>query len=151
MQSVPYVGMTLPEVVRETSSAQLFLFSAATWNPHRIHYDLAYAGTEGYDGVLVQSHLHACFLADAAMSPFGRGAVLRSLSWQNRAPAYAGDTLVVSGEVIAVESLDGALVATIALGERRDGGEVCVRGEATLVVPHNADPDVGEVDEEEGA
>lgn len=134
MSGEPYVGMRIPEQVRETTSAQLFLFSAATANPHRIHYDLPYAQSEGFGGVVVQSHLHACFLADAALRSFGPGGTLRSLSWQNRAPAFAGDTLVVRGEVTAVRQQDDTFVVTVSLEEHRDA-DLCVRGEATVAVP----------------
>ncbi len=129
----PHVGMRIPAQLRETTSAQLFLFSAATANPHRIHYDLPYARDEGFDGVVVQSHLHACFLADAALQAFGPGSALRSLSWQNRAPAYAGDALVITGEVTAVRPEGDSLLVTISLEEHRDA-ELCVRGEATMCV-----------------
>jgi len=40
-------GDLLPPMVRNASRAQLFLFSAATNNPHRIHYDRPYAESEG--------------------------------------------------------------------------------------------------------
>ena len=51
-------------LVFEPTTLQLFRFSAATWNPHLIHYDREYAQTEGYPDVLVQSHLHGCFLVE---------------------------------------------------------------------------------------
>ena len=127
----PYVGMRIPEQLRETTSAQLFLFSAATANPHRIHYDLPYAHEEGFAGVVVQSHLHACVLADAALQAFGPGAALRSLSWQNRAPAFAGDALVITGEVTAVRLEGASVLVAISLEEHR-GADLCVRGEATV-------------------
>ena len=46
-------GDTLP--VREfcTNNAQLFLYNAAIWNAHRIHYDHPYAtDVEGYPGLV---------------------------------------------------------------------------------------------------
>jgi hydroxyacyl-ACP dehydratase HTD2-like protein with hotdog domain len=52
---------------RTPSHLQLFLFSAATANPHRIHYDQSYARSEGYPDVIVQAHLHAAFLYEALM------------------------------------------------------------------------------------
>ena len=133
--ATPYVGMRIPDVVTEITTAQLFLFSAATWNPHRIHYDKPYAQSEQFEDVVVQSHLHACLLSQAALAPFGPGATIRSISWQNRAPAYPGDTLVVSGEVTEVGEADGRVLATIALLEHRSGNIVCVRAAATVAVP----------------
>ena len=76
----------LPQEIRPTE-VQLFRFSAATWNAHRIHYDTAYAASEGYPDVLVQSHLHACYLTNYVIDWAGAGAQLRRIQWQNRSIA----------------------------------------------------------------
>ncbi|MFD4972430.1 hypothetical protein [Streptomyces sp. NPDC058424] len=52
------VGDALPGFRITPTTAQLFCFSAVTWNPHRIHYDAPYArDVEGHDGVLVHGPL----------------------------------------------------------------------------------------------
>ncbi len=56
------VGFELPVVVKNASRAQLFLYSAATWNPHRIHYDRAQAAAEGHPDVLVHGPLQGAWL-----------------------------------------------------------------------------------------
>ena len=48
-------------------SARLFRFSAATFNAHRIHFDLAYATeVEKYPGLVVHGPLQAILLMEAA-------------------------------------------------------------------------------------
>ena len=37
------VGDELPTMHKRAEEAELFLYSAASFNPHRIHYDRAYA------------------------------------------------------------------------------------------------------------
>ena len=60
------VAETIGPLVRTPDRLQLFAFSAATWNTHRIHTDPGYAASEeGYPDVLVQSHLHAAFIMSA--------------------------------------------------------------------------------------
>ena len=134
----PEVGSPISPSEHAPTTVQLFLFSAATWNPHRIHYDHAYSAQEGYEGVLVQSHLHACFLAQAARSALGPDARIRSLSWQNRAPAYAGDLLTITGEVTSVAEVPAGLLICLQLDERNQNGVLCVRGEISMQVPHRA-------------
>jgi hydroxyacyl-ACP dehydratase HTD2-like protein with hotdog domain len=124
------VGEVLPELVRSPTRVQLFEFSAATWNAHRIHYDAAYARREGYPDVLVQSHLHACFLAQAVRQAWVGRVRLERLGWENRRPAVPGDELTVSGRVAAV---DGSRVE-LELAERNQRDELCVRGWATVVL-----------------
>ena len=53
--------------------AMLFRYSAITDNPHRIHYDGAYAtGTEGYPGLLVNGSIPAMFLLEMFRELAGR-------------------------------------------------------------------------------
>ena len=61
------VGDELPVMTKNASRAQLFLYSAASFNPHRIHYDREYAAVEGHADVLV----HA--LCDAIIGAMASG------------------------------------------------------------------------------
>lgn len=52
---------------------RLFRYSAATYNAHRIHYDLPYAReTEKYPGLVVHGPMQATLLIDAAIRHSGR-------------------------------------------------------------------------------
>lgn len=120
---------TIGPLVREPDRLQLFTFSAVTWNTHRIHTDPGYAAHEGYPDVLVQSHLHACFLMRAlrdAVGPEG-GRVVR-FGWQNRHFAVAGDRLTCEGRRTGA---DGPLV-DYELQETNGEGTVCVTATATV-------------------
>ncbi len=56
----------------DTSEARLFRYSAATFNAHRIHYDLPYASqVEKYPGLVVHGPLQATLLMQAAMAHTG--------------------------------------------------------------------------------
>lgn len=129
------VGMSITPYVVRPSTVQLFRFSAVTWNAHRIHYDSAYARTEGYPGVLVQSHLHGCYLTNAALRWAGRGAQLRSIRWRNRHIAVAGDQLTVTGTVTAVTNNGSRRVVELGLAEHNEHGTLCVTGRAVVALP----------------
>jgi len=130
------VGTALPALVKEPTPVQLFRFSAVTWNPHRIHFDQAYAQTEGYEQVLVQSHLHGAFLIQAVMDWAGPQARLLTFRWQNRYLSMPGDVLTVSG---AVTEMDDD-VATIELREENQDGRLCAPGWACVRLPRRGDP-----------
>jgi hydroxyacyl-ACP dehydratase HTD2-like protein with hotdog domain len=106
----------------------LFRFSAATWNAHRIHYDRAQAGADGLEGLPVQAHLHGAWLAQVARSIGGSSARLRTIAWSNRAAVYAGEQVQVAG---AVESIDGPLVG-LTLTETKADATTSVEGSATV-------------------
>ena len=50
---------------------RLFLYSAASFNPHRIHYDRSYAEYEGHEDIVVHGPLQA--LGSLNSSPIGQG------------------------------------------------------------------------------
>ncbi|MEN3284563.1 MAG: hypothetical protein V7607_5703 [Solirubrobacteraceae bacterium] len=144
IDSAARVGDAIPELVAEPNTVQLFQFSAATSNAHRIHYDAGYAREqEGYPDVLVQSHLHGCLLLCAVRRAAGPQARLERFGWQNRGIAVPGDRLTCSGQVSAVERDGGLLRAHYELEERNQRGELCARAWAT--VAHRATPE-GRVD-----
>src|SRR3981189_3190407 len=92
-------GDAIPLLEVEVGTAQLFFFSAATYNGHRIHYDRTWAiDVEGYPDVLVHGPLQAALLARAVTDWMGgRGRLVR-FAVQNRASAFPGDRLRFSGE-----------------------------------------------------
>lgn len=128
-------GMAItPYRVRPTT-VQLFRFSAITWNSHRIHYDAAYARTEGYPGVLVQSHLHGCILVHAVLKWAGAGAELRSFRWRNRRIAVASNVLAISGTVTAITVSGLRRIVEVDLEERNEADDICVTGRAVVAMP----------------
>ena len=90
-------GTALAPVAYETSTVQVFRYSAATWNTHRIHYDREYARAEGYPDVLVQSHLHGALLARYATGWAGEEGRLTELALRVRRYAVCPVEHVVAG------------------------------------------------------
>ena len=131
------VGSMLPTVTRRVSTVQIFRYSAATWNTHRIHYDQGYAAAEGYPGVLVQSHLHGAFLVQYCTDWMGPRGRLLALSLSVRRYAVAGQQLTVAGEVTGLEQQPGGgIVVSLRLTETRSpDGETCAAGSARILFP----------------
>ncbi|MGW7545884.1 MaoC family dehydratase [Streptomyces sp. NPDC054770] len=109
----------------------LLRFGAVTRNTHRIHYDTAFARSEGLDGPVVMAQLHGCLLHRAAAAHAGPAGRVREVSWQNRAPAHPGDRLTVASTVRDVDPVSGEI--TLDLVEHRTDGVVCCRGHAVVV------------------
>jgi hydroxyacyl-ACP dehydratase HTD2-like protein with hotdog domain len=142
VRQLPEVGETIAERVFEPTAVQLFAFSAATWNAHRIHYDREYARSqEGYPDLLVQAHLHACFMAQTAQAAFGPHGRLTGIGWQNRDVAVPGDRLTVGGEVKSVTATEGGAEVRLELEERNQEGSVCVKGWAVVLLSPEPEPD----------
>lgn len=130
------VDTRITPLVKRPTTVELFRFSAVTWNSHRIHYDKPYAQqAEGYPDVLVQSHMHGCFLLEAAMDWAGPKARLLGFSWQNRGIAVPGDVLTCSGKVVKVEPGENGGVVECELEERNQKNDLCAPGWARIEIP----------------
>src|SRR6202051_4218765 len=93
------VGEKMRSLTGTVDKTQLFFFSAATYNGHRIHYDKQWAQSEGYDDVLVHGPLQAALLSRAICDWIGGGGRLVWFSVRNRAPALPGEALTFGGVV----------------------------------------------------
>ncbi|NBE50031.1 hypothetical protein [Streptomyces boluensis] len=129
------VGTQLPAVARQPDATQLFIYSAAAWNAHRIHIHREQARAEGHRDLVVQGSLQGAWLADLAASWAGEHGRVRRVHFRNTGTAYVDEELTVSGEVTAVRMLpDGCTEAELALQVAGPDG-VTAKGGATVVLP----------------
>lgn len=131
MSTIPHPGDALPGFTVTPTHAQLFCFSAVTWNPHRIHYDAPYArDAEGYPDILVQGPLLGALLMRMVQqwaAPWGR---VTAIGYRSTKPVPVGRQLTVGGAVTAPddtqESAVDAEIWVEAGGERVCAGTVRV-------------------------
>ena len=98
-------GQALPERQYTPGSVQLFLYNAAIWNAHRIHYDLPYAQDgEGHPALLVDGPLQGDWLTQLLYDWMDAGDELLAFEYSNRRAAYVGDVLTASGEIESIEA-----------------------------------------------
>lgn len=136
------VGEQIPTLTLTVDPTQMFFFSAATYNGHRIHYDRQWANEkEGYPDIVVQGPLQAALLARAVTDWIGPAGALVHYAVQNRASAFPGDELEFRGVVTAVgdDPADGGsgLVELEITGVNGDG-QVLMPGTATVRLPRRA-------------
>ncbi|ORB63859.1 MaoC family dehydratase [Mycolicibacterium tusciae] len=130
-------GDEIPALTVTVDETQMFFFSAATYNGHRIHYDKDWArDTEGYDNVLVQGPLQAALLSRALTDWIGGAGRLVAFSVQNRAIAYPGQQLTFGGVITGKR--EGGLVDLDIYCKR--GDEVLMPGTATVALPSKVGP-----------
>ena len=125
------VSEELPPMVKNASRAQLFLFSAATNNPHRIHYDREYAAVEGHPDILIHGPLQGAWLHQFVQDWAGPAGTVTHLTWQNRARAFPERDYTFKGRVIAI---DGSSVS-LEVWEEDDSGVICMPGTAKVTLP----------------
>lgn len=131
-------GMALPPLHKTPSNTLLFLYSAITWNPQRIHFDKDYTLTEGYKDVIVHGPLRGAFLSQLLTRWIGEDGVLKKLSYTNRDIAYVNEPLVCKGTVTRkwVEDEKGYIECEIWV-ENGQGAKL-TPGNATVILPRKS-------------
>jgi hydroxyacyl-ACP dehydratase HTD2-like protein with hotdog domain len=125
------VGDALPDRDYSASNVSLFLYNAAVWNPHRIHYDEAYTTqVEKHPGIVIDGPLQGDWLSQVALNWLGDSGALIAFNYTNRRAAYLGETLTSGGSITAVDA-DSGLVE-LSLHIKNAAGDVITPGRATV-------------------
>ena len=125
------VGDELPPMLKNASRAQLFLFSAATNNPHRIHYDREYAEVEGHPDILIHGPLQGAWLHQFVQEWAGPAGDVTHLTWQNRARAFPERDYTFKGRVTAISGEE----VSLEVWEEDDAAAVLMPGTARVRLP----------------
>ncbi len=124
-------GDQLPALTDKPDNVQLFLYNAALWNAHRIHFDLPYAKeVEGYPGLVIAGPLMGDWLTQCVLQWLGEDGRLARIEYSNRQAAYIGETLTTSGRIISVDAAAGT--AEIEVAVTNEAGDVITPGSATV-------------------
>jgi hydroxyacyl-ACP dehydratase HTD2-like protein with hotdog domain len=114
-------GQEIPSSRREPDAMELFLFSAAIWLPHRIHYDQDYTqNVEEHPGILVHGPLQGVYLMQLVTSYFGTAAVPTRYEFRHSTPVYLGAALTCRGQVVQIDR-DKGVVRCEVWAELEDG------------------------------
>ena len=125
------VGDPLPERTYEPGNVSLFLYNAAIWNAHRIHYDQPYTTeVEGHRGVVIDGPLQGDWLTQTVLEWLGESGVLVGFEYSNRHASHVGDRLTTGGSVKAVDLKSGEV--DLELFVRDQNGEVTTPGSARV-------------------
>ena len=124
-------GDLLPTRQHTPTNVSLFLYNAAVWNPHRIHYDERYAmNTEGHAGLVIDGPLQGDWITQVVLNWIGEQDELVRFSYSNRGAAHLGETLVSGGSVAAVDV--AASLVQLDLYVANASGTIITPGTATV-------------------
>ena len=130
---VPAVGEEIPVLVREPDEVALFMFSAAAWLIHRVHYDHPFTtGHDNHAGLLVHGPLQGAWMLQAVTDWLGSGVRPRSVRYRHLAPAYAGETIECGGKVTVSSPNEGYFEAN--LWVRKADGTVTTTGHGAFLI-----------------
>ncbi len=126
------VGDRLPERRHETDTIGQFLYNAALWNAHRIHFDHPYATEEeNYPGLVVAGPLMGDWLSQCVLEWLGDDGRLLRFEYSNRRAAFVGDVLLSRGQVSEIDHASGTVSLELEIvnesGDQLTPGSAVVR------------------------
>jgi acyl dehydratase len=98
------VAGAMPPFERAFTTVDLMAYGAATWDWHRLHYDLDYARGVKLPAVIVDGQALGAVCAKPLLDWLGPRAFIRWLSLKYRAMVFAGDTVRGEGEISAIRA-----------------------------------------------
>ena len=123
------IGDSLPERAHHATNVSLFLYNAAIWNAHRIHYDERYTTeVEKHPGVIIDGPLQGDWLTQVVLEWSGEDGRLVEFEYSNRRASMIGETLTAGG---TVDAIDGELV-TLNIFIRNEAGDIATPGRAVV-------------------
>lgn len=125
------VGQAIPTLEVRPTYPQLFFYSAAQYNAHRIHYDVEWARQEGHLDVVVHGKLQASLMGRCLTDWAGSLGRLRGLNTRHHASAYLGKDLQFTATVSA---LCGDGIVELDFAEICEG-EKLMTGKAKVELP----------------
>lgn len=124
-------GDTLPGRDYCPDNVQNFMYSAALWNAHRIHFDMPYAAdVEGYPGIVMSGPMLGDWLTQCVIEWLDDAGRMTHLAYSNRKAAFIGETVTSGGRVISVDHDKGT--ADLEIFIKNEAGDVIAPGTATI-------------------
>lgn len=123
-------GFELTPLERTPDAVDLFLYSAAVWLPHRIHYDVPYTtSVEDHPALLVQGPLQGVYLMQLVAANFPDAEATR-FSFRHQVPVHVDQRLRCRGRVSHVDGESGEV--TCEVWTELDDGRTATAGEVRL-------------------
>lgn len=134
---LPAIGDSVPEFrVSGVSAERMKIMALILRDPNPIHFDLDAVAAAGLgEREVNQGGLNLGYVLDALIAWAGRRDAIRAIECRFSANVFAGDDVVVSGRVTAVNpGADECLVECDVWADRGDGVRV-ISGRASVAFP----------------
>ena len=125
------IGAELPLRQHTATNVSLFMYNAAVWNAHRIHYDETYTTeVEGHPAIVIDGPLQGDWLSQVALNWAGAQGNVMSFGYSNRKASYLGEVLTSGGVISAIDLQKRSVELTLFIKNEAD--EVVTPGTATV-------------------
>lgn len=120
----------------QPGEVELFMFSAATWLTHRIHFDREYARSEGHPDLVVHGPLQGAYLAGLLAEVAAEyGGQLARLTYRHHRSAYCAERLTVRAALTSATGPPAASDVELAVSIHNGDGVLVTSGQGVIRLP----------------
>lgn len=124
-------GDELPGRQYKPDNVQNFMYSAAIWNAHRIHFDYPYTTeVEGYPGIVMSGPMLGDWLTQCIVEWLEDKGRIVHLEYSNRKAAYIGETVTSGGIITSIDQQNGT--ANLDVFIKNEAGDIIAPGAAVV-------------------
>ena len=98
------VGDKLPELTKHCTLTSMIAYAGATWDWHRLHYDMDYLKSKGLKAPVVDGQVFGAYVVQAIQDWLGETAFISELDFRYAGLVFAEELVKVSGEITEVAS-----------------------------------------------
>jgi len=99
----PQVGDRMPVLEKTAGPADLVAYAGATWDWHRMHYDVEFAASKKLPAPIVDGQEYGAWFVQALQDWLGPRCFVRTLEFSFRSLMFAHETMRCEGVVTGVE------------------------------------------------
>lgn len=100
----PVVGTPVPAIERRIDITDMVAYAGATWDWHRLHYDMDYIARTGFKAPIVDGQMLGAIMAECVQDWLGPDSRLAKLSFRFLTPVEAGTVIRCDGNTESVDS-----------------------------------------------
>jgi len=98
------IGDQVPLLTKHCTLTSMIAYAGATWDWHRLHYDLDYLKDKGLKAPVVDGQVFGAYVVQAIQDWLGESAFISELDFRYAGLVFAEEHVQVSGEVTEVTS-----------------------------------------------
>lgn len=133
-------GSEIPPVTKKISLVSNVMYSAATWDFHRHHYDRSFTDSRGLLGTFLDGQELGAFLAQLVTQWAGVGGIIKKLALRYRVMVLPGDVLTCKGKTVEKFTRNGENLVRCELWiENQRSEKVVGTAQALLALPSRKD------------
>lgn len=103
------LGDRMPSLLKHCNRPSMVAYAGATWDWHRIHYDMDYLKSLGLDRPIVDGQVFGAYAVQAIQDWMGEGAFVTALEFRFANLVFADEWVRCDGEVVGVTAKEVSL------------------------------------------